>query len=158
MQKQTLPQRARKFKKVQVKKLVKSNIANFFSLNCISGSFKLFSSSKIDFWPFLKLQKNGIWPKKNLWNWFIWFHEFFYLDFFKFSGSLCVTHIYYLWKKLKRLFKSENRKTQTGHKNITTENNSTNDEQQLEARKKVYETQQRWMRSRLELEWIKVAY
>ena len=29
----------------------------FFSWNCIFGSFKLFSSSKIDFWPFLKLQK-----------------------------------------------------------------------------------------------------
>ena len=28
-----------------------------FSWNCISGSFKLFPSSKIEFWPFLKLQK-----------------------------------------------------------------------------------------------------
>ena len=28
-----------------------------FSWNCISGSPKLFPSSKIDFWPFLKLQK-----------------------------------------------------------------------------------------------------
>ena len=29
----------------------------FFTWNCILGSFKLFPSSKIDFWPFLKLQK-----------------------------------------------------------------------------------------------------
>ena len=52
----TIPQWARKFKKVQVKKPVKSN-KSFFSWNCIFGSFKLFPSSKIDFWPFLKLQK-----------------------------------------------------------------------------------------------------
>ena len=41
--------RVRKFEKVQAKKLVKSN--------CNSGSFKLFPTSKIDFWLFLKLQK-----------------------------------------------------------------------------------------------------
>ena len=58
--------------------------------------------------------------------------------------------IYYLWQKLKRLFKSENRNIQTGHKNNTAENNGTYDEKQLEARIRVYETQQRWMRSRLE--------
>ena len=40
------------------KKLVKSNKSFFFLReNCISGSFNLFPSSKIDFWPFLKLQK-----------------------------------------------------------------------------------------------------
>ena len=31
-------------------------LSKFFSLNCIFGHFKLFSRSKIDFWPFLKLQ------------------------------------------------------------------------------------------------------
>ena len=49
-------QLARKFKKVQAKKLVKS----IFLSNCIFGSFELFPSSKIDFWPFLKLQKMEI--------------------------------------------------------------------------------------------------
>ena len=40
------------------KKLMKSN--KTISWNCVFGSFKLFSSSKIDFcWPFLKLQKMG---------------------------------------------------------------------------------------------------
>ena len=71
---------ARNFKKVQAKKLVQSN---FFSWNCIFGSFKLFPSSKIDFWPFLKLQKNEIWPKIFSWNWFLWFHEFFLPGLFK---------------------------------------------------------------------------
>ena len=36
----------------------------FFSWNCISGSFKLFPSSKIEFWPFLKLQKMEVGQKK----------------------------------------------------------------------------------------------
>ena len=90
--KQTASTRARKFKKVQAKKLVKSNKSKFFfreiaflavlnffpvqklifghfwnckkwnlvkkifSSNCIFGIFKLFPTSKIDFWPFLKLQ------------------------------------------------------------------------------------------------------
>ena len=67
---------ARNFKKVQANKLVKSNKSNFFMWNCIYGSFKLFPSSKIDFWPFLKLQK--------LFN----FMSFFSLDFFKLSSSL----------------------------------------------------------------------
>ena len=31
--------------------------------------------------------------------WFIWFHEFFCLDFFKFSGPLCIVENSYLWKK-----------------------------------------------------------
>ena len=45
-------------KKVQAKKLVKSNKSKLS--NCISGSFKVFPSSKIDFWPYLKLQKMEI--------------------------------------------------------------------------------------------------
>ena len=63
--------------------------------NCIFGSFKLFPSSKIDFWPFLKLQKMEFCQKNYSWNWFIWFHEFFGLDFFKFSGTLCTVNL--LW-------------------------------------------------------------
>ena len=55
---QKYAQRARKIKKVQAKKHVKSNKSkHFFSWNCIFGSFKLFASSKMDFWSFLKLQK-----------------------------------------------------------------------------------------------------
>ena len=44
--------------------------------------WQLFPSSKIVFWPFLKLQKNGI----DLFE----FTSFFGLDFFKFSGPLCI--------------------------------------------------------------------
>ena len=54
---------------------------------------------------FLQFQK---WPKINFWtrekfktakntNWFIWFHEFFCLDFFKYSGVL--------WNTRKRTIK-----------------------------------------------------
>ena len=59
------------------------------SRNCILGSFKLFPSSKIDFWPFLKCQKMEFGQKKISSNWFIWFHKSFGLDFFKFSDLLC---------------------------------------------------------------------
>ena len=41
-------------------------------------SFKLFPSSKIDFWPFLRLQKMDFGQKNCSSNWFIWFHEFFW--------------------------------------------------------------------------------
>ena len=44
---------ARKFKKVQAKKLVKSNKSKQILWNCTFGSFKLFPSSKIHFWLFL---------------------------------------------------------------------------------------------------------
>ena len=40
--------------------------------------FKLFPSLKIDFWPFLKLQKNGFWSKK------IFFREIDLFDFTSF--------------------------------------------------------------------------
>ena len=36
----------------------------FFSLNCTFGSFKLFPSTKIDSWPFLKLQKKEFGQEK----------------------------------------------------------------------------------------------
>ena len=63
---------------------------NIFSWNCISGRFKLFSSSKIDFWSFWKLQKMKFGQKIFSWNFFFDFPSFFFgLDFFKFSGPLC---------------------------------------------------------------------
>ena len=65
----TASQWARKVNKVQAKKLVKSNKSKK-----ISGSFKLFSSSKINFWSFLKLQKMEF-GQKNSWNQINQFHE-----------------------------------------------------------------------------------
>ena len=51
----------------------------------------------LNFFPVQKLifdhfwnKKNGIWSKHFSWNWFIWFHEIFCLDFFKFSDLLCI--------------------------------------------------------------------
>ena len=67
-----------KSKKIHAKKLVKSN--NFFTWNCIFGSFNFFPSSKIDYWPFLKLQKTEFGQNKISWN---WFHEFFWHGLFK---------------------------------------------------------------------------
>ena len=49
-----------------------NQINNFFSWNCIFCSFKLFSSWKINFWPFLKLQKMEFGQKEN-------FMKLFYL-------------------------------------------------------------------------------
>ena len=79
-----ITQLARKWKKVQAKKLVKSNKSKAFSLKLHFGSFKLllFPSSKIDFWSFLKLQKMTVGQKIFSWNWFIWFHEFFWPGLF----------------------------------------------------------------------------
>ena len=100
--------RPENLKKYRPKQLVKRNKSisrkNFliFSIkirkkitkNCILvWSFKLFPSSKIDVWPFLKSQKMEFAQKNYLWNWYFWFHEFFGLYFFKFSGLL-------LWKIL----------------------------------------------------------
>ena len=48
-----------------------------FFLNYIFGSFKLFPSSKIDFWPFLKVQKMEFGPK-------IFFREIALFDFVSF--------------------------------------------------------------------------
>ena len=73
-----------KIKKVQAKKFVKSNKSkNLFSWNCIFGSFP---SSKIDFWPFLKFAKNGIWSKKLFVKWIYLFHDFLAWTFF---SKLC---------------------------------------------------------------------
>ena len=49
-----------------------------FREKCIFGSFKLFPSSKIDFWPFLKLQKMEFGQKK--------FREIDLFDFTSFFG------------------------------------------------------------------------
>ena len=52
-------------KKCRQKKNSRNQInQNIFLWNCISGSFKLFPSSKIDFWSFLKLQKMEFGQKK----------------------------------------------------------------------------------------------
>ena len=86
-----------------------NQINQFFSWNCILAVLNFFHSSKIDFWPFLKLQEMKFGQKNYLWNWFIWFHEFFGLDFFNFSGPLWVsqtfthmscTHTCYMCKKM----------------------------------------------------------
>ena len=45
----------------------------------------------------LKLQKIEFGQKHYSWNWFIWFHEFFGMNFFKFSGPLCITIIILSW-------------------------------------------------------------
>ena len=74
-----------------------NQINQFFSWNCIFGSFP---SSKIDFWPFLKLEKMKFGQKNYSWKWFIRFHEFFGLDFFKFSGPLCQPRTFSLQKNL----------------------------------------------------------
>jgi len=66
--------------------------SNFFSGNCIFSSFKLFPSSKIDFWP---LQTMDFGQKKFLReiDLFDFTSFFFGLDFFKFSCSLAVTDL-----------------------------------------------------------------
>ena len=53
--KQASTQRARKFKKVQAKKLMQLNKSNFFFREIAVLNF--FPVQKSDFWPFLKLQK-----------------------------------------------------------------------------------------------------
>ena len=67
---------------------MKTKKSIFFSWNCIFGSFKLFSCSKIDFWPFLKLQKRNL-VKKNFVKLIYLISRVFGLDFFNFSGPLC---------------------------------------------------------------------
>ena len=79
---------------VQFKKnLVKSNKS--ISRNFILTKFHFLQFQKwpkINFWTrrSLKLSKMQF-HESNLW--FIWFHEFFCLDFFKFSGPLCNTYL-----------------------------------------------------------------
>ena len=67
---QLFSQRARKLKKVQTKN-------SWNQINREITFWALFPSPKVDFWPFLKLQKIEFGQKKFSWNWFIWFHKFF---------------------------------------------------------------------------------
>ena len=77
------------FKKVQAKKLVKLNKSIFFPREiAFLAVLKLFPSSKIDFWPFLKLQKKYFCQKFFSEIDSVDFTSFFGLDFFRFSGSL----------------------------------------------------------------------
>ena len=59
-------QKARKLKKVQAKKLVKSNksIKKIFREITFLAVLNFFPIQKLNFWPFLKLQKKRIWSKK----------------------------------------------------------------------------------------------
>ena len=86
------PQWARKLKKVQAKKnLVKSNKSIWRKILLPKFHFLQFQNwPKINFWTRKKFKtaKNAISRKKFFW--FIWFHEFFCLDFFKFSGPLWI--------------------------------------------------------------------
>ena len=76
---------ARKLKKSWPKKLVKSNKSISRENFLAKFHFLQFQKwPKINFWTVKKF-KNTISRKKN---WFIWFYEFFCLDFFKFSGLL----------------------------------------------------------------------
>ena len=52
------------FKKSRQKNSSNQMNQKSFPWNCISGSFKLFPSPKIDFWPFLKLEKMDFGKKK----------------------------------------------------------------------------------------------
>ena len=76
---QVCTQRARKFEKVQAKKLVKSN-KSFFSWNCISGSFLTFVQFKNWFLVILEIAKNGIWSKKNFLKLIYLISRVFFLD------------------------------------------------------------------------------
>ena len=71
-------------------------IEKFFRETACLAVFETFSQfSKIDFWPFLKLQKNGFWSKK-IFHEIDFFHSksFFGLDFFKFSGRIVDIYIF----------------------------------------------------------------
>ena len=79
-------------KKSRPKKVVKSNKS--ISRKNILTKFHFLQFQKwpkIDFWTG-KTAKNAISRKKI---WFIWFHEFFCLDFFKFSGPLWYVGVHF---------------------------------------------------------------
>ena len=68
----------RKLKIVQAKKLVRSNKSKFFLREIpFLAVLNFFPSSKIDFWPFLKLQKMEFGQKR--------FVKFFYVTFFNWT-------------------------------------------------------------------------
>ena len=62
---------------------------NFFREIAFLAVLNFFPSSKIDFWPFLKLQKMEF-DQQNFCEIYLFdFTSFFGLDFFRFSGQLC---------------------------------------------------------------------
>ena len=78
-------------KKVHAKKLAKSNKSKKFRELAFLAVLNFFPVQKIDIWPFLKFKKMEF-GQKNFFreiNLFV-FTNFFHLDFFKFSGLLCV--------------------------------------------------------------------
>ena len=76
-------QRAIKFKKVQAKKLVKSDKSKKLYVKLHFWQFSTFSHFKNWFLAiFETVQEMDFGQKMFSWNWFIWFHEFFCLDFF----------------------------------------------------------------------------
>ena len=91
-----ISQWARKFLKVQAKpreielKKKSREIAILAVLN-------FFPLQKLIFGHFWNSKKLILVKKKNSWNWFTWFHEFFGLDFLKFSGPLCKKKIMQKW-------------------------------------------------------------
>ena len=53
------------------------------------------------FLAFFEIEKNGIWSKKFLWNWFIWFHKFFFaLDIFNFLAHCGIVEDIFLDRHL----------------------------------------------------------
>ena len=63
--------------------------SNFFAITKLAKNQFL----KFELGKSLKLPGMQIHEK----YWFTWFHEFFWLDFFKFSGPLCVKKIIYIF-------------------------------------------------------------
>ena len=103
---------ARKFKKFQAKKLVKSNKSFFSSWNCIYGSFKLLYQLKNRFLAIFEIAKSGIWSKKffreiDLFNFLAWTFLNFVVHTtigFQFSRKKFLTKFHFLpfrkWPKI----------------------------------------------------------
>ena len=72
--------------------------------NCIFGSFKLFSSWKIDFWPFLKWQKMKFGQKKFLEIDLLHFTSFFAWTVLNFLAHCAWWDMSIEWIFLKTLF------------------------------------------------------
>jgi len=91
-----LAQWARKFKKSGPKKLVKLN--NAISRKKFFYQIPFFAISKMAKNQFLNREKVQNCQKYNfpeIFSWFIWFQEFFCLDFFKFSDPLCLNALFF---------------------------------------------------------------
>ena len=70
------PENSKKFRQKNSCKQINQNFC--FREIAFLAVLNFFSSSEIDFWPFLNLQKMEFDQNKISWNWFIWFHEFFW--------------------------------------------------------------------------------